>query len=75
MRCMREKDLKSLQVEIWALRIILVRSQKKVKSMVEKMSVILENGDPIMTRMLVNMDVKVLSVEGSEGNVEHVIRN
>lgn len=72
---MREKDLKSLQVEIWALRIILVRSQKKVKSMVEKMSVILENGDPIMTRMLVNMDVKVLSVEGSEGNVEHVIRN
>lgn len=72
---MREKDLKSLQVEIWALGIILVRSQKKVKSMVEKMSIILENEDPIMTRILVNMDVKVISVEGSEGNVEHVIRN
>lgn len=43
--------------------------------MIEKVSVISENALPIMNRLLGNMDVKGISVEGSEENEEHAIGN
>lgn len=47
----------------------------EVKSMIEKVSVISENALLIMNRLLGNMGVKGISVEGSEENEEHAIGN
>lgn len=47
-----------------ALKVILVRAQKGVKSTVEKSSIVLKNTYIVMGRILTNMNVK-----GTSGNV------
>lgn len=47
-----------------ALKVILVRAQKGVKSTVEKSSIVLKNTYIFMDRILTNMNVK-----GTSGNV------